>query len=137
VLAPLAYRAATFLRGQLDTRRARELGIGVDQLAEYAGPGARLQVRIANAEQTLTELEQKADSKRTAETGRSRGGKGVVRDDETAKFVAATRDRLDSLTAAVRTADQMPVTRRRTVHESISNELTDVEAELLSHLGVH
>ncbi|MQY26961.1 DUF6474 family protein [Nocardia aurantia] len=136
VLAPLAYRAATFVRGQLDTRRARELGIGVDQLADYSGPGAKLQVRIANAERTLAELERKSEPKR-AEAGRSRGNKNGARDDEAAKFAAATRDRLDSLTAAVRTADRMPATRRTAVHESISNELAEVEADLLTRLGVH
>ncbi|MCX4096584.1 DUF6474 family protein [Nocardia sp. alder85J] len=135
VLAPLAYRAATFVRGELDTRRARQLGIGIDQLTDYSGPGAALQVRIAGAEQTLTELEQKSDQKR-AEAGRSRSGKNG-RDDDTVKFVAGTRDRLDSLTAAVRTADRMPVPRRRTVHESISHELADIEADLLTRLGVH
>ncbi|WP_019931959.1 DUF6474 family protein [Nocardia sp. BMG111209] len=136
VLAPLAYRAATFVRGQLDTRRAQQLGIGVDQLAEYSGPGARLQVRIANAGQTLAELEQKAEQKRPETAGRARGKNGN-RDDETARFAAATRDRLDSLTAAIRTADRMPPTRRHAVYESISNELAEVEGDLLTRLGVH
>ncbi|MGV9674455.1 DUF6474 family protein [Nocardia sp. NPDC003482] len=119
VLAPLAYRAATFVRGQLDTRRAQRLGIGIDQLGDFAGHGGRLQARIANTEATLAELENR------------QGG-----DAELKKFTAATRDRLDSLTAAVRTAEQMPAQRRRAVHTSISSELSGIEADLLARLGV-
>jgi hypothetical protein len=137
VLAPLAYRAATFLRGQLDNRRAQQLGIGVDQLGDFAGHGAKLQVRIAGAGETLAEIEKKADAARKTAggSGKSRNAKNG-RDDETSRFVATTRDRLDSLTAAVRTADQMPVAQRRGVHVSISNELSGIEADLLARLGV-
>lgn len=118
VLAPLAYRGATFVRGQLDTRRAQQLGVGLDQLGEFAGPGAKLQARIAGVESTLAEIEAKHT------------------DTETKKFVAASRDRLDSLSAAVPTPAQMPVPRRRAVHASISNELSGIEADVLNRLGV-
>ncbi|MGV9413455.1 DUF6474 family protein [Nocardia sp. NPDC003693] len=118
VLAPLAYRAATLVRGQLDTRRAAQLGIGVNQLGEFSGPGARLQARVANVESTVAEIERKnpQDSK---------------------KFVADVRDRLESLSAAIRTSDQMPVQRRRAVHASISNELSGIETDVLARLGVN
>ncbi|MEV6770935.1 DUF6474 family protein [Nocardia sp. NPDC051030] len=119
VLAPLAYRAATFVRAQLDHRRAQQLGIGVNQLGEFAGPGAKLQARVANVETTLSELETKSQ------------------DNDTKKFAVATRDRLDSLSAAIRTAAQMPVQRRRAVHASISNELSGIEADVLARLGVN
>ncbi|MGW4247606.1 DUF6474 family protein [Nocardia sp. NPDC004722] len=119
VLAPLAYRGATFVRGQLDTRRAAQLGVGLDQLGDFAGPGAKLQARIASVESTLSQIE----------------AKGA--DPETKQFVAAGRDRLDSLSAAVRTAAQMPVQRRRAVHASISNELSGLEADVLARLGVN
>ncbi|AHH14894.1 hypothetical protein NONO_c00740 [Nocardia nova SH22a] len=117
VLAPLAYRAATYLRGQIDTRRARQLGIGVDELGNFTGHGARLQARIAGVESTLDGIADK--------------------NGEDKKFVSATRDRLGSLSAAVRTAEQMPPQRRRSVHTSISNELSGVEADILARLGVH
>ncbi|MFI6870992.1 DUF6474 family protein [Nocardia sp. NPDC050406] len=118
VLAPLAYRGATLVRGQLDNRRAAQLGIGIDQLSEFSGPGAKLQARIANVETTLGELEQKHS------------------DTDTKQFATTTRDRLDSLTAATRTAAQMPVQRRRAVHASISNELSGIESDVLARLGV-
>ncbi|WP_431966258.1 DUF6474 family protein [Nocardia sp. bgisy134] len=115
VLAPLAYRGATFVRGQLDTRRAQQLGIGIDQLGDYTGHGAKLQARLANAEAALGKIDDKGDGQ---------------------KFVIATRARLDSLGAAVRTAEQMPAARRRAVHTSISHELSGIEADVLARLGV-
>lgn len=119
VLAPLAYRAATFVRGQIDARRAHQLGIGLDQLGDFSGHGARLQARISGAESALSEIADKSG-----------------KDAETQKFLSASRDRLNSLTAAVRTAEQMPAPRRRAVHTSISNELSGVESDVLARLGV-
>ncbi|MGW5386780.1 DUF6474 family protein [Nocardia sp. NPDC003963] len=120
VLAPLAYRGATYLRGQLDARRARQLGVGVNQLGDYAGHGGRLQARIGNTEAALDKI---ADGK---------SGK----DKDTQQFVADARNRLDALTAAVRTADQMPAGRRRSVYTSITAELSRIEADVLARLGV-
>lgn len=118
VLAPLAYRGATYLRGQLDARRARQLGVGVNQLGDYAGHGGRLQARIGNTEAALAKI---ADGK---------NGK------DTQQFVTDARNRLDALTAAVRTADQMPAARRRSVYTSITTELSRIEADVLARLGV-
>ncbi|WP_067800479.1 DUF6474 family protein [Nocardia beijingensis] len=120
VLAPLAYRGATFLRGQLDTRRAQQLGVGIDQLGDFTGHGAKLQARITNAEAALEKI--------GSQNGKDKG--------ETQKFVAATKDRLGSLTAAVHTSDQMPANRRRSVHASISHELSGIESDILARLGV-
>ncbi|MFG1790824.1 DUF6474 family protein [Nocardia sp. NPDC049149] len=120
VLAPLAYRAATFVRAQLDTRKAQQLGIGLDQLGEFGGHGAKLQARIANAEAALGKV--------SAQDGKDKG--------ETQKFVTATQSRLESLATAVQTAEQMPAPRRRAVHASISDELSTVEADVLARLGV-
>ncbi|MFQ6325556.1 DUF6474 family protein [Nocardia sp. CWNU-33] len=117
VLAPLAYRAATLIRGQIDNRRAHQLGIGIEQLGDFSGHGAKLQARIANAEGALGTI------------GDSKNGDGKT-------FVKATQDRLDNLTAAVRTAEQMPTPRRRAVHASISTELSGIEADVLARLGV-
>ncbi|WP_433523771.1 DUF6474 family protein [Nocardia pseudovaccinii] len=122
VLAPLAYRAATFIRGRIDTRRAHQLGIGVEQLGDFSGHGGRLQARITNTEAALDKIGTQSGDK---------AGKG-----ETQKFVTATQDRLGNLTAAIRTAEQMPAPRRRAVHASISGELSGIEADVLARLGV-
>jgi len=114
VLAPVVYRGATLVRGQVDMRRAKQLGVGVEQLGEFSGHGGRLQARIANTEAALN--------------------KAAAGEDE--KFVRTTRDRLGALATAVRTAEQMPGPRRRSVHASISTELSTIESDVLSRLGV-
>lgn len=118
VLAPLAYRAATYARGQLDARRAKQLGVGVNQLGDYAGHGGRLQARIANTEAALDKI------------ANGNGGKDAQ------QFVVGARSRLEALDSAVRTADQMPAARRRSVHASIATELSKIEADVLARLGV-
>ncbi|MFR9753394.1 DUF6474 family protein [Nocardia sp. 004] len=123
VLAPLAYRGATFLRGRLDTHRAQQLGVSIDQLGDFTGHSAKLQVRIANAEAALAKV--------GTQDGSTQGGKG-----EAQKFVAVTEERLGSLAVALRTADQIPANRRRAVHTSISHELSGIEADILARLGV-
>lgn len=122
VLAPLAYRAATYIRGRIDTRRAHQLGIGVEQLGDFSGHGGRLQARISSTEAALDKIGTQSSDK---------ASKG-----ETQKFVTATQDRLGNLTAAIRTAEQMPAPRRRAVHASISSELSGIEADVLARLGV-
>ncbi|MBJ8346348.1 DUF6474 family protein [Antrihabitans sp. YC2-6] len=119
VLAPLAYRGATFAREKIDSRRAAQLGVGVEQLGEFTGHGAKLSARVANAENSVAEaLTQHAN------------------DAETEKFAAATRSRLNDLSTAIHAAEQMPPPRRRTAHQAISTELTGIEADLLARLGV-
>ncbi|MGW0178571.1 DUF6474 family protein [Nocardia sp. NPDC003345] len=120
VLAPLAYRGATYLRGQLDARRARRLGVGVDKLGDYPGHGGRLQARIANTEAALDKI--------------ANGNAG--KDKDIQQFLGTTRGRLEALSAAVRTADQLPAARRRSVHTSIGTELSRIEADVLARLGV-
>ena len=119
VLLPIAYRAATVVRGQIDARRADRMGVDIDQLANFTGHGAKLSARIAGAESSTTEiLGQKPD------------------DAETQQFAAAIRDRLGDLSTAVRAAEQMPQARRKAAHHAISAELDGVEADLLARLGV-
>ncbi|MCQ4121654.1 DUF6474 family protein [Rhodococcus tibetensis] len=119
VLLPIVYRAATVMRGQIDARRADRMGVGIDQLANYTGHGAKLSARIAGAESSTTEiLGHKPD------------------DAETQKFAAAIRERLGDLNTAVRAAEQMPQARRKAAHQAIASELDGVEADLLARLGV-
>lgn len=119
VLAPLAYRGATMVRGQLDARKAQQLGIGMDQLSEFSGHGARLRARITNTEEALDKIA--ADK---------------AGDADTMKFVEAARSRMADLNVAVRTAEQMPAARRKAVHASISDELSVLENDVLARLGV-
>ncbi|WP_407443089.1 DUF6474 family protein [Rhodococcus sp. (in: high G+C Gram-positive bacteria)] len=119
VLVPIVYQAVTALRGQLDARRAQQLGVPIDELGSYTGRGARLSARIAGAEQSLTKIESLHP-----------------KDAETQKFATAIRGRLTDLTAAVQAAEQMPGARRKSAHAAISSELDGIEADLLARLGV-
>lgn len=118
VLAPLVYRGAVVVRGQLDQQRANRMGIAPDDLGSYTGHGARLSARIAGAERTADEIATRYP------------------DAETKAFVAAVRGRLAELDTAVRAAEQMPAQRRRAAHHAIAAELDGVEADLLAKLGV-
>ena len=116
---PLAYRAAMAGRGFLDQRRADRLGVPLSQLGQFSGYGAELSARIASAEQTLRMVAEKKP-----------------KDAETKQFVAAMTDRLTDLSAAVTAAENMPTANRRTAHNSVSQQLDGIEADLMARLGV-
>jgi hypothetical protein len=118
VLVPIAYRAATLLRGQLDQYRAGRIGVDVKELGQYTGHGAKLSARIVGAERSVAEV---AASHQDAETG---------------AFADAIRSRLTELTTAVHAAEQMPPSRRKLAHGAISDELDGIEADILARLGV-
>ncbi len=118
VVAPLAYRAATAGRNQLDTARANRLGVPVSEVAQYAGHGGALSARITAARQSLAKL-------------------GTAHPDaETAAFAESISHRLDDLGAAIATSESMPTARRRGAHAAIARELDGIEADLLNRLGV-
>jgi hypothetical protein len=119
VVVPLAYRAAMAARGFLDQRRADRLGVPLTQLGQFSGYGAELSARIAGAEQTLRLVAEKKP-----------------KDAETKQFVAAMTDRLTDLSAAVTAAENMPTANRRTAHNSVSQQLDGIDADLMARLGV-
>ena len=119
VVVPLAYRAAMAARGLLDERRADRLGVPLAQLGQFSGHGAQLSARIAGAEQTLRLVAEKNP-----------------KDAETKQFVAAVNERLTDLSAAVTAAENMPSANRRTAHNSISQQLDGIDADLMARLGV-
>jgi Family of unknown function (DUF6474) len=119
VVVPLAYRAAMAARGFLDQRRADRLGVPLSQLGQFSGYGAELSARIAGAEQTLRLVAEKKP-----------------KDAETKEFVSAMTDRLTDLSAAVTAAEKMPTANRRTAHNSVSQQLDGIDADLMARLGV-
>ncbi|WP_127781623.1 DUF6474 family protein [Rhodococcus sp. X156] len=121
VLAPLAYKAATATRGQLDQARARKMGVSVHELGDFSGHGAALNARIAGLEPTLDQLA-------------SANGTGAHSD--AVAFREATRARLGELSTAVHAAERMPAARRKAAHRAVATELDAIEADLLARLGV-
>jgi Family of unknown function (DUF6474) len=118
LLAPYALAAAGVARARWDAHRAARLGVEPGQLAAYAGPGGALHARLSRLAEVLDELD---------------GGSGTV---SAREFTTATRPRLADLAVAVRAAEQMPTSRRRTAYRAIGGELDRLEEILLQHLGV-
>ena len=114
LVAPYALAAAGVVRGRWDAYRAARLGVPADQLAAFVGPGGSLHARLSRAAATLTELEAPAKD----------------------PFVADTQRRLTELSLAVRAAEQMPASRRRTAYRAIGDELDQIEEALLARLGI-
>ncbi len=118
VLVPVAYRAATAAREQLDNFQANRSGLAAADVARYDGYGARLSARIDRTETSLTTL---------TETNP---------DAETAAFADAMRGRLTNLREAVQSSETMPAPRRRAAHQAIGRELAAIDADLLARRGV-
>lgn len=120
VLAPVAYKAATAARAQLDAARARKIGVDVHQLGDFTGHGAALNARIVGLERSLDRLD---DAKSTDGA-------------QVAEFREPTRARIGELATAVHTAERMPTARRKAAHRAIATELDEIDGQLLNRLGV-
>ena len=119
ILTPLIYRGDTAVRALIDQRRADRLGIPLAQIGQFSGHGAELSARIAGAENSLLQVQDKRP-----------------KDAETTRFVSAISERLGDLSAAVTAAENMPVVRRRAAHGAISSQLDGIEADLMARLGL-
>ena len=117
VLAPYALAAAGAVRGTWDNYRAGRLGVTTDKLAEFTGPGRR------SARALLA-------PRRAAHRAGERGTPAAR------AFAEQARPRITELATAVRAAEQMPGTRRRTAFKAITAELDGIEQGVLMHLGI-
>jgi hypothetical protein len=93
ILTPLIYRGATTARALIDQRRADQLGIPLAQIGQFSGHGAQLSARIAGAEKSLRQVQDRRTAQRLG-GGRHRRGEHARR--------AATRGSLRNLRAARR-----------------------------------
>lgn len=124
VVAPIVYQAIGMARDRWDAYRARQFGVAPDELAEFTGRGAALYARIHNLALSAGDL-------------RTRYGNGQdSRASEIRAFVDDTEQRLSDLESAVRAAEQMPGSRRRSAHLAVAGELDRVETRLLGLWGV-
>lgn len=128
VLLPFAVRAAAGLREAYERRRARTLGVGVDELSEFTGRGASLRARIAGIAAALSELRKR---EREGAPGGDGGDPAAARE-----LIDASERRLSALAAAVLAAERMPAKRRRGTHRAVGAELDRIEQDLLGWLGV-
>jgi uncharacterized protein DUF6474 len=118
VVTPYLTKTAGTVRDQWDRRRARRLGVEIDELPQYSGRGAGLHARLAGAGTALTELR--------AKPGASNGD---------VTWADSTEIKLRQLTAAVRAAERMPSARRRGAHKAVAAELDQIEENVLHRLG--
>jgi hypothetical protein len=119
IVVPVAYRVAIAVRGQVDQRRADQLGVPLAQIGRFSGHGGRLSARIAGAEQSLRAVHE-----------------SKPKDLETKQFVTAISARLTDLSAAITAAENMPAVRRRGAHAAISRQLDEIDADLMARLGL-
>jgi hypothetical protein len=129
VVAPLVYQTVGTVRERWDSHRARQLGVAPDELSDFTGRGAALYARIHNLALSARDLRA-----RHAGPGRRGGDDDQAR--EIAAFVDEADTRLTDLEAAVRAAEQMPSSRRRSAHVAVASELDRIETRLLVHWGV-
>lgn len=116
LLAPYALAAAGAVRSRWDARRAAALGVTPEQLVSFATRGGQLHARLSRVAEALATLDEGTPAAR--------------------RFAADVRPRLSVLAVAVRAAEQMPTSRRRTAFKAVGAELDRIEADLLTHLGV-
>jgi Family of unknown function (DUF6474) len=119
VAAPIVYQAVGEARSRVDDYRARRLGVAPDELSTFSGRGTALYARCHNLANSVREL-----------------GNRRPEDAEVRTFTADARTRLSDLEAAVRSAEQMPGSRRRRAHLAVAAELDRLEARLLGLWGL-
>jgi hypothetical protein len=129
VVTPLVYQTVGTVRERWDSHRARQLGVAPDELSDFTGRGAALYARIHNLALSARDL-------RARHAGPSRRGGDDDQAREIAAFVDEADTRLTDLEAAVRAAEQMPSSRRRSAHVAVAGELDRIETRLLVHWGV-
>ncbi len=117
LLAPYALAAASAVRGGWDSYRAGRLGVTTARLAEFTGPGGGLHARVSHLAEALNDL--------------AAGGTPAAKE-----FANEAQPRIAELATAVKAAEQMPTSRRRTAFKAISVELDGVEQGVLTHLGI-
>ncbi|MDQ3578954.1 MAG: DUF6474 family protein [Actinomycetota bacterium] len=119
VVTPFVVQSAAAVRDHWDRRKARKLGVSVDDLGLYSGKGGALHARISGAATGVNDL-------RTKEN--------LTPDERT--FTDDAERTLCQLAAAVRAAERMPSSRRRAAHRAVTAELDRIEERLLRALGV-
>lgn len=111
VVLPLIYRGITALRERDLEKKANQVGITSDQLAQYAGHGAELKARLEGVRNTVDT---------TASLGSG--------------FKQDVNDRLDDLDKALENAEYMVPEQRRRSHAAISSDLESAQAQIQSKI---
>jgi Family of unknown function (DUF6474) len=117
VVAAGALKTSTGVRGVLDDRRARQLGVPIEDVAAYKGPAGTVQARITGLTSAVNELRQR------------RGA-----DQRVNRFATTASARLGELSAAATATLSMPSPTRRAAIRAIGADLDQLDAELMTFL---
>lgn len=117
VVAAGALKASTGVRGVLDDRRARQLGVPLEEVAAYKGPSGTVQARIVGLSSAIGDL-------------RARRGA----DPKVSRFADTGTTRLGELSAAATATLSMPSATRRAALRAVSADLDQLDAELMTFL---
>jgi len=112
-----AMKTSTGVRGALDERRARQLGVPIDDVAAYKGAAGTAQARITGLRKAVDEL------------GARRGT-----DPKVLRFVGSTTARLAELSAATTATTSMPSGTQRAALRAVAADLDQIDAELMTFL---
>ncbi len=117
VVAAGAMRTSTGVRGVLDDRRARQLGVPIEDVAAYKGPTGTVQARVTGLTKAVGDL-------------RARRGT----DPKVARFAETADARLGELSAAATATLSMPSGTQRAALRAASADLDQLDAELMTFL---
>jgi hypothetical protein len=117
VVAAGAMRTSTGVRGVLDDRRARQLGVPIEDVAAYKGPAGTVQARVTGLTKAINDL-------------RTRRGT----DPQVARFAETATARLGELSAAATATLSMPAATQRAALRAASADLDQLDAELMTFL---
>jgi Family of unknown function (DUF6474) len=117
IVAPIALKAVDVARSVADQRRARKLGVDIDDVAGYRGPTGRTKARIDAVDKAVADLRSR------------RGGDALI-----TGFADRSHAALNDLRAATAATAPMPATRRRPTLAAIKRELDAIESETIAHL---
>lgn len=112
-----ALRTSTGVRGVLDDRRARQLGVPIEDVAAYKGPAGTVQARVTGLSKAIGDL-------------RDRRGA----DPKVARFTEIANARLGELSAAATATLSMPSGTQRAALRAASADLDQLDAELMTFL---
>lgn len=117
VVAAGAMRTSTGVRGMLDDRRARQLGVPIEDVAAYKGPAGTVQARVVGLTKAINDL-------------RNRRGT----DPQVARFADGATARLGELSAAATATLSMPSSTQRAALRAAAADLDQLDAELMTFL---
>ncbi|SER95647.1 DUF6474 family protein [Corynebacterium cystitidis] len=107
VVLPLVYRGITALRDRGLQKKANQVGVTTDQLAQYSGHGAELKARVEGIRNTV-------DTTSSLPSG----------------FQQDVNDRLDELNSALDNAEYMVPEQRRRAHAAVAGDIESVQAQV-------